>query len=164
MDANLLSDYLRNPLNETTRKARRNLLAASVVGIVISKVGLVPSKISAFGIDFTTENHESLILLLVFAIAYFTLTFVVYLLSELMSLRLAFWSVELKNLKKEILVEDSNINSTFYEQYPIKRTMRTYWMSGFAVGLRLVIEVLVPIAFAIYSGIALLNTAPPTTT
>lgn len=162
MDANLLLDHLRNPLNETTRKARRNLLAASVVGIVISKVGLVPSKISAFGIDFTTENHESLILLLVFAIAYFTLTFVVYLLSELMALQLAFWSVELKNLKKKI-IEDSNINSTFYKRYPIKKVVRIYWMSGFAVALRLMVEVVVPIAFAIYSGIALLNTAPLTT-
>lgn len=80
-NSNPFSDRLRGPLNETTRKARRNLLAAAVVGVVIAKVGLVSTKISAFGVDFTSANQESLLLLLACAIVCFGVTFVVYLYS-----------------------------------------------------------------------------------
>ncbi len=62
------SDYnaqqLRDPLNTTTRNARRNLLVASIVGIMIAKVGLFHTKFTALGIEFTTSNQHALVVLL----------------------------------------------------------------------------------------------------
>lgn len=80
---NHFTDRFREPLNETTRKARRNLLAVSVLVIVTAKVGLVPTKISAFGVEFSSSNLEALMTLLALAIAYFIVTFVVYIILEL---------------------------------------------------------------------------------
>ncbi|MBM9606244.1 hypothetical protein [Desulfopila inferna] len=94
-ESNPFSERLREPLNETTRRTRRNLLAAAVIGIVITKVGLVPSKISAFGIKFTQANQKSLLVLLSLIIIYFLIIFIVYVSSELVAWQIAFRSKEL---------------------------------------------------------------------
>jgi hypothetical protein len=44
-------DYLIDPLNEITRKERRNSLIASTLGVLVAKASLVPSKFSALGIE-----------------------------------------------------------------------------------------------------------------
>ncbi len=159
-NSNPFSERLREPLNETTRKSRRNLLAASVIGVVIAKVGLVPSKISAFGIDFTAANQQSLILLLVFAIAYFGVTFVVYLYSELIAWQLVFRSEELKQLKEESQRKRSEINSD-EELYLHDRARFTYIQARPAFFIRIFIELVIPVTFAVYTAVALLNTEPP---
>ena len=69
---------LSDPLSELARKERRNLLAASTLGIAIAKVGLVPEKISALGIDFSSTNKGALLLLLVGLVVYFLLSFLIY--------------------------------------------------------------------------------------
>ncbi|MBC5831559.1 hypothetical protein [Vibrio metschnikovii] len=157
--SNPFSDRLREPLNETTRKARRNLLAAAVVGVVIAKVGLVPTKISAFGVDFTSANQESLLLLLACAIGYFSITFVVYLYSELIAWQLVFRSKEMEQLKEEanrnIRERDSDMEMYFHD-----RTRRTYFQAKPAFFLRIFVELVVPLVFAGYSALALLNTEP----
>ncbi|MCV3263256.1 hypothetical protein OGZ01_11305 [Vibrio harveyi] len=94
------TDRLREPLNETTRKARRNLLAASVLGIVTSKVGLVPTKISAFGVEFSSSNLEALMTLLALSIGYFLITFVVYITSELQGWQLLITSKRAVGVKR----------------------------------------------------------------
>lgn len=156
-NSNPFSDRLREPLNETTRKSRRNLLAAAVVGVVIAKVGLVPTKISAFGVDFTSANQESLLLLLACAIGYFGVTFVVYLYSELIAWQLVFRSKELEQLKeeaeREVRSRDSDIERFFH-----KRTRKTYFQARPAFFVRIFVELVIPIVFAIYSAVALLNT------
>ncbi|QIR07674.1 hypothetical protein [Salinivibrio costicola] len=100
-ETNHFSERLREPLNETTRKVRRNLMAASVVGIVLTKVGLVPTKISAFGVEFSSSNQQALMLLLASAICYFTVSFIVYVYSELTAWRLVFTSKEMEDIKAE---------------------------------------------------------------
>ncbi|MDO6446255.1 hypothetical protein Q4493_10775 [Colwellia sp. 1_MG-2023] len=50
-------------------------MAASVIGVVLTKVGLVPTKISAFGVEFSSSNQNALMLLLASAIGYFQLAF-----------------------------------------------------------------------------------------
>lgn len=56
---------LSDPLSELTRKERRNLLIASTVGIAVAKIGIIPEKISALGIDFSSSNKGALLLLLI---------------------------------------------------------------------------------------------------
>jgi hypothetical protein len=42
---------LRDPLAEVTRRERRLLLGASIIGLTVAKTGLVPTKISALGVE-----------------------------------------------------------------------------------------------------------------
>ena len=154
-DSNLFSDRLREPLNETTRKIRRNLLAVSIVGVVIAKVGLIPSKISAFGIEFSTSNQEALIMLLGWVILYYCFAFIVYLYSELIAWRLVFLSKELAKLK----CEPENITKA--TDYLIHEDARRAYLKAKPIFfIRIFVELAIPIIFAIYSYIALFNLKP----
>lgn len=52
-------------LRETTRKERRNLLISSLVSLLVTKGGFVPTEITAFGIKFTDSNKEFFYMVLV---------------------------------------------------------------------------------------------------
>lgn len=158
--SNPFSDRLREPFNETTRKTRRNLLAASVLGVVIAKVGLIPSKISAFGIDFTAANQQSLVLLLAFAIAYFGLAFIVYLYSELVAWQIVFRSQELEQLKEESHRRRDSLPDE--EKWFHDRARFTYIQARPTFFIRIFVELVVPVGFAIYAAISLVTTEPPT--
>jgi membrane-anchored glycerophosphoryl diester phosphodiesterase (GDPDase) len=99
-DTDHFSERLREPLNETTRKVRRNLLASALLGIVITRVGLVPEKFSAFGVEFTSANQQALITLLIAVVLYFSVSFLVYVYSELTAWQIVFTSKELEALKE----------------------------------------------------------------
>ena len=69
---------LRDPLSEVTRKKRRALLWVSALGIVVVKSGLIPSKISALGIEFSPTDQHTLMLALGAAVAYLLLALLLY--------------------------------------------------------------------------------------
>ena len=72
------TSLLSDPLAEVTRKERRNLLIASVVGIHVGLLGLVPSKLSALGIDFTPPAQQQFVWLVAAVVSYFLVAFAVY--------------------------------------------------------------------------------------
>ena len=80
---------LKDPLSEETRKERRNLLAVSALGIVMVKSGLIPSKISALGIEFSQADQNVLLYALAIITIYFLLAFIFYALSDFMNYRIA---------------------------------------------------------------------------
>lgn len=51
-----------DPLSEVTRKQRRNLMIASVVGFLVSQVGLLPTRIEVSGIEFSTPSQRAFII------------------------------------------------------------------------------------------------------
>ncbi|HHF3262362.1 hypothetical protein NB501_07960 [Vibrio alginolyticus] len=151
------TNRLREPLNETTRKARRNLLAASVLGIVTAKVGLVPTKVSAFGVEFSSSNIEALMTLLALSITYFLITFIVYIISELQGWQLLIVSKELSELKDKKIstsnvifeTKSSKIEAEFQDRmYSVYSRTKPVFYS------RLFVEVFVPFVIAIYSIVA----------
>ncbi|EGR2027065.1 hypothetical protein ACOB3W_003584 [Vibrio cholerae] len=151
------TDRLREPLNETTRKARRNLLAVSVLGIVTTKVGLVPTKISAFGVEFSSSNLESLMTLLALAIIYFLVTFVVYIISELQGWQLLISSKQLEKFKQEAngssLPFSTSRKSEMEEHFHIQ-LRSVYSKTKPIFYTRLLVEVFIPAIVAVYSIIA----------
>lgn len=157
----LFSDSLRDPLNETTRKTRRNLLAASLAGLVIAKVGLIPTKISAFGIEFSADNQQSLVMLLALVIAYFAAAFFVYSYSEFTAWQLAFRSQELQQLE-EGLQRTKNILQTDEEIWFHKQAERTYYQARPTFIVRIFVEFVVPVCFAGYVVVSLITTELPT--
>lgn len=74
----LFSTILKDPLSDVTRKERVYLLATSTIGIAIVKTGLVPSRISALGIQFEEANQSALLFLLGIVVAYFLIAFIIY--------------------------------------------------------------------------------------
>ncbi|EKA7394217.1 TPA: hypothetical protein ACN36B_004535 [Vibrio parahaemolyticus] len=151
------TNRLREPLNETTRKARRNLLAASVLGIVTAKVGLVPTKVSAFGVEFSSSNIEALMTLLALSITYFLVTFIVYIVSELQGWQLLIASKELSELKEQKIstsrtvftTQESKIEAEFQD-----RMFTVYSRTKPVFYSRLFVEVFIPLVIAIYSIVA----------
>ena len=69
---------LRDPLEPVTRKERLYLLAVSSVGLFVEYTGLVPTKISALGIEFPKTNQNALLYVLALIILYFLAAFVIY--------------------------------------------------------------------------------------
>jgi hypothetical protein len=69
---------IRDALSEVTRNERRSLLGASLLAIAISTAGLIPEKISAFGVTITPPAQNNLLLLLAAVLAYFILAFLLY--------------------------------------------------------------------------------------
>jgi len=160
-NSNLFSDRLREPLNETSRKARRNLMAASVIGVIISKVGLIPSKIAAFGVEFDSADQQALIYLLAASVAYFTICFAVYVYSELTAWKIVFASKEIEELKEasqttSMLLHGFNEADKFKEH--IKKVLNN---TKSAFNVRLFIELGIPIIFATFSFISLLSYDAP---
>src|SRR5436305_2954409 len=66
---------LRDPLSEVTRKERRTLLGVAALGIVVAKAGIVPSRISALGVEFGKTDQATLLRMLALIIGYFLLAF-----------------------------------------------------------------------------------------
>lgn len=73
---------LQDPLTGTTRHMRSSLLASSVLGLIIAKTGLIPSRIGDLGIEFTADHRASLIIIVLFTVLYFFVAFLVYALSD----------------------------------------------------------------------------------
>lgn len=165
-EINHFSERLREPLNETTRKARRNLMGSALLGVVITKVGLVPEKISAFGVEFTSANQQALLMLLIAAILYFAFSFAVYVYSELTAWQIVFTSKEIEALKEESKEnplrklsrggisymtskdEEESIRFKEHVRFLYSRSKPTFY-------LRLSVELVIPILFAAYSCFAL---------
>ena len=156
-NSNLFSDRLREPLNETSRKARRNLMAASVIGVIISKVGLIPSKIAAFGVQFDSANQQALMYLLAASVTYFAICFAVYVYSELTAWKIVFASKEIEELKEasqttSMLMHGYNEADKFKEH--IKKVLNS---TKPTFNVRLFVELGIPIIFATFSFISLLS-------
>ncbi|WP_155522576.1 hypothetical protein [Salinivibrio sp. HTSP] len=155
-ETNHFSERLREPLNETTRKVRRNLMAASVVGIVLTKVGLVPTKISAFGVEFSSSNQQALMLLLASAICYFMVSFIVYVYSELTAWQLVFTSKEMEDIKAEATRSERQFLAGNDHETKFREHVRhLYFRTKPTFYIRIFVELAIPIVFAFYSAYAL---------
>jgi hypothetical protein len=83
---------VKDPLSDVTRKERRLLLGVSIVCFALVKAELVPTRISAFGIDFSQANQRALLYVLALVVAYLLTAFAVYSASDFVSWRIAFYA------------------------------------------------------------------------
>ena len=75
---------LSDPLSEVTRKERRNLIGAAITYIVVVKLGLVPSKISALGIELSAPAQEAFLSIFIMIVGYFLCAFGLYAISDVL--------------------------------------------------------------------------------
>jgi hypothetical protein len=69
---------LTDPLSEVTRSERKSLLGVSAAVVTVVHVGLVPTQISALGIDFNPGDQRTLVRMTALITLYFLLTFAAY--------------------------------------------------------------------------------------
>ncbi len=81
-----IDSLFHDPLSEVTRKERRMLLIVSLVGIAITKAGLIPSQIKALGINFASSDQKSLYFLVSAIVIYFIIAFFIYSASDFLVL------------------------------------------------------------------------------
>ena len=67
---------IADPLSLSTRVERRNLMLTSVIATIVVATGLIPTKISALGIDFSTADRRTLLYILCAVVVYFLAAFI----------------------------------------------------------------------------------------
>jgi TRAP-type C4-dicarboxylate transport system permease small subunit len=81
---------LKDPLSEVTRQERKTLLGVCAIVITIAKTGLIPSKISALGVEFDQTDQRALLHILLFVVIYFSTAFLIYATSDLVAWQVSF--------------------------------------------------------------------------
>ncbi|HHF2988726.1 TPA: hypothetical protein ACPJ0P_004761 [Vibrio alginolyticus] len=138
-----LANILKDPFTETTRKVRNHLMVAGLIGVLVADVGLIPSKISALGIEFTGVEQANLLKLLFGVMIYYVATFTIYSISELSASKLNEINEKFDGASDEI---QSNLvvnlfNSKFGEDRDFQELK-----SGALSGLRSFYEVIIPLS------------------
>lgn len=109
------SIVLKDPLTPTTRKARRNLLVTSLIAVIIVFTGLIPTKITALGVEFTEVNQISLLIILGLVVMYFLMAFAIFGISDYRSWKLMTEEKDLfklvsKELDKLYSIDEDNLD------------------------------------------------------
>lgn len=145
-----ISTFLVDPLGETSRKERRNLLAASVVGLLISKVGLIPTKISALGIELSGSSQIAFTILAAGIILYFVLAFLLYGLSDFL-----IWRERYQQYLEDVRSYNEGWSEEDQQQYDTKVTdlgsvAWIYRLAKPTALFRCIFEFALPLTFGIY--------------
>jgi hypothetical protein len=161
---------VRDPLSEVTRNERRFLLGASIIAITIVRTGLVPSRISALGIEFSQTDQKSLLLVLALVTSYFVVAFALYATSDFIAWRLAFLASirELVEQERKRRVEPATQShrprlerAEGYYRRSVKGFRYVSIISGPTSFLRALFEFVLPLVVGVYAAVLLLKTPPP---
>jgi hypothetical protein len=146
---------LGDPLSKETRTERRSLLGASAIGIVIVKTGLVPSKISALGIEFNQTDQRSLLLAIAAVVLYFLTAFLIYAGSDFLV-----WRLTIRNALKNRFAQRLKSGTHELEQELGKRFRGHAFLFAMSTPmsvLRGIFEFGLPIVISIYAVILLIR-------
>jgi hypothetical protein len=88
-------------LSGITRTERKILLGVSMLGVTVAHTGLIPSKITALGVEFEHADQQALLLMLVVVVAYFTIAFIVYATADFLAWRASHDETLLMHLQHE---------------------------------------------------------------
>jgi hypothetical protein len=106
------ADFLIDPLTPESRKTRRDLLIASTVGVLAAWGGLVPTKISALGIDLSLGAQRGLTWALAAVVLYLTVAFTVYGVADYFN-----WRLRYQDYRERVENESDNWGPQDQEQY-----------------------------------------------
>ena len=149
------SEFLTDPLSEVTRKERRNLLAASTVGILVAKAGLVPTQLSTLGIQFTPPAQQTFVALLASVVIYFILAFAFYGVADFFV-----WRKKYQDYLVASAIEEQNWSQEDQRNYEeihegVPRAVWLYSMSKPVACFRVAFEFALPVIVGVVSVILL---------
>ena len=165
---------LDDPLRDVTRKERRYLLVSATLGVFVSRAGILPTKITSLGVDFSTGDTVMLLKTLFGIITYFIVAFTIYGLSDILTWRFRCSSAlrELRHLAQATKSPLSDGEIVYppkfqlniplmilaadcrFRAYKYKRFRKTGGVGRFTRMLsfaRLVLEIIVPLGVAAYA-------------
>lgn len=151
-----IKDYLLNdPLSEITRKERRTLLAVSIIGISLIKAGLVPTKITALGIDFDKTNQKAFMLIFLSIVIYFFFAFLLYAAADFLAWKRAIWAfrgLKVQDQLFDIELPDAVDETTNNELYRIAGVNPKLSCLVIPVSVvRLAFDFVIPVIIGVYS-------------
>ena len=155
----------RDPLSPVTRAERRALIAASAIVIAIARTGLVPTKISALGVDFGPADQRAFLSVLALVILYFSAAFAVYAAADLVAWRVALRqsflerASEFRKLDLKAQLKEHNAGVLARADVPIARVVSK--LSTPVIITRATFDFALPIFIAAYALVLLLNTHVP---
>ena len=142
-------------LTEITRKERRNLLIASMIGICVAELGLVPTRFSALGIELTAPAQRQFVLIVAALVCYFLAAFLIYALPDLF----AWWKkyqqylIQLTSYEQSFSREDQDECDELHKSIP-----KMIWLQKGAVPvafLLVVFEFVLPLTLGAISVLSL---------
>lgn len=147
---------LHDPLSNETRQERKMLLGVSMLGIVLVKTGLVPTKLSALGVDFDKANQQALLKILALVTLYFAVAFLIYAAADFLAWRRALSAYRIEKMRERMKLKGTVAESqTMEEERIIMESMRgnrvIFTLAGPVSTLRAIFEFLLPIAVCIYA-------------
>lgn len=145
---------LNDPLRELTRKERKVLLATSMVGLAMVKVGLVPTKISALGIDFDKTNQQAFYLVVGILLAYFLCAFLIYAVVDFVVWQRVWYKCKVPEIvENEIGIYPDDLDMAWWQLWENNRTFRIIYhhLPRPVAYIRLSFEIVLPLAIGIYS-------------
>lgn len=149
-------------LGKVTRAERRVLLGVAMLAVAVAHTGLIPSRISALGIEFARADQRAILVILSVVVTYFTVTFMIYAATDFLAWRGAHDDALLMHLREEhafVPIHDAADDKPFERIQ--KRIVRRRWRWGSLARknqyVRAVWEFVLPIAVGFYAiGILLL--------
>lgn len=151
---------LHDPLSEVTRKERTMLLGISMLGLVIVKVGIVPTKIAALGVEFDKANQLALLGIIAMITLYFLVAFLIYAAADFLAWRGAMIERQLDRmrehlkLQRELTVEQLREEEKIMGYNPYQNTV--YVLVGPVSVSRTLFEFLLPVVVGLYTLFLLL--------
>jgi amino acid transporter len=148
-------EYLADPLSPIARAERRNLLLASTVAILIAHVNLVPTRISALGLEFAPPAQASFVVITSLVVGYFIVAFATYAVADLFVWRKRYYDY-LAAVEKESqgwTLEDQIAHDEIHANLP---TIDWYYQwSPRVANVRMLFEFVLPLLVGAYAVSAL---------
>ncbi len=145
----VIEERLKQPLSDTSSKAKKNLLLSSLLGFAITELGLMPSQISLLGISLEQGNQSALILLILLLVLYTFITFIVSMTADLLS-----WKVIFLIKREEMLLSIKDFDISHLDKETAIKHLRTERklinQTKFVFLTRIFIDVVIPVSFAIW--------------
>jgi len=159
---------LDDPLKEVTRKERRALLGVSVVGVMVAKTGILPTKIEAMGINFVPGDKSFLLLLFAGIISYFLVMFVVYGISDFVVWQKSYHDfvdrLEFEETERQYHVEEAGAKNVVIGIAAVNRPKEA-WKSILGKAIppatvaRAFVEFSLPLVVGLFAVVAVLRSA-----
>jgi len=150
----------RDYLTLASRTERRNLLIASFTSIVIVQTGLLPTKISALGIELSPSNQSAFFVLLASLVVYFWIGFILYSVSDYLRYKSEVIDTSRERFRPYLRSvtgprdEKTNDDKALKELYPSRSLNR---LASFVYRMRIIFDFVLPVVLGIWATIILIN-------
>ena len=141
---------IADPLSAHTRSVRKALLITSTLSLTVGLTGLIPTKISALGVEFSQVDRNSMVLLLCGVVGFMLISFVVTAASDFTAWRISYaskaWAEESSGYEasKRSFMEERNLSPDEKEELSMWETSQgNMWRNAGHVGRSIFVQKIV---------------------